>query len=148
GLPPATEALSQMPDGDPSQASAALRSALRRGVAFHNSDLDREERRIIEEEFRRRGSGLRVIAATTTLAMGVNTPASSVVIAGLNHPGDEPYSVAEYKNLVGRAGRLGFAEKGASYLLALDPRAEHDVWSRYVTATPEDLVSRFLDGTT
>ncbi|MFX8539163.1 hypothetical protein ABTL98_18930, partial [Acinetobacter baumannii] len=50
--------------------------------------------------------------------------------------------------LVGRAGRLGFAEKGASYLLALDPRAEHDLWSRYVTAEPEDLVSRFLDGTT
>lgn len=148
GLPPAAEALTQMPGGDPSQASADLRSALGRGVAFHNSDLDREERRVIEEEFRRSGSGLRVIAATTTLAMGVNTPASSVIIAGLNHPGDEPYSVAEYKNLVGRAGRLGFAEKGASYLLALDPRAEHDLWSRYVTSEPEDLVSRFLDGTT
>jgi helicase len=148
GLPPAVHALSQMPGGDPSQASADLRSALGRGVAFHNSDLDREERRVVEEEFRRNGSGLRVIAATTTLAMGVNTPASSVIIAGLNHPGDEPYSVAEYKNLVGRAGRLGFTEKGASYLLALDPRAEHHLWSRYVTAEPEDLVSRFLDGTT
>lgn len=148
GLPPAAEALAQIPGGDPSQASADLRSALGRGVAFHNSDLDREERRVVEEEFRRSDSGLRVITATTTLAMGVNTPASSVIIAGLNHPGDEPYSVAEYKNLVGRAGRLGFAEKGASYLLALDPRAEHDLWSRYVTAEPEDLVSRFLDGTT
>jgi hypothetical protein len=80
--------------------------------------------------------------------MGVNTPASSVIIAGLNHRGDEPYSVAEYKNLVGRAGRLGYAEKGASYLLALDPRSEHDLWSRYVTAAPEDLVSRFLDDET
>jgi replicative superfamily II helicase len=137
-----------MPGGDPSQASADLRSALGRGVAFHNADLEREERRVIEEEFRRPGSGLRVIAATTTLAMGVNTPASSVVIAGLNHPGDDPYSVAEYRNLVGRAGRLGFAERGASYLLAPDPRAEHDLWSRYVTAEPEDLVSRFLDDKT
>jgi helicase len=148
GLPPAADALAQMPGGDPSQASVDLRAALARGIAFHNADLEREERRIIEEEFRRPGSGLRVIAATTTLAMGINTPASSVIIAGLNHPGDQPYSVAEYKNLVGRAGRLGFAEKGASYLLALDPRAEHDLWSRYVTAAPEDLVSRFLDGTT
>jgi replicative superfamily II helicase len=89
-LPPAANALVQMPAGDPSQASADLRDALQRGVAFHNADLEREERRIIEEEFRRRDSGLRVIAATTTLAMGVNTPASSVVIAGLDHPGDEP----------------------------------------------------------
>jgi helicase len=148
GLPPAADALAQMPQGDPSQASMDLRKALARGVAFHNSDLEPEERRIIEEEFRRSGSGLRVIAATTTLAMGVNTPASSVIIAGLDHPGDEPYSVAEYKNLVGRAGRLGFAEKGTSYLLALDPRAEYDLWTRYVTAAPEDLVSRFLDDST
>lgn len=148
GLPPATNALAALPGGDPSQASTELRDALARGVAFHNSDLEPEERRIVEEEFRREGSGLRVIAATTTLAMGVNTPASTVIIAGLTHPGDEPYSVAEYKNLVGRAGRLGYAEKGTSYLMAMDARAEHDFWHRYVTASPEDLVSRFLDGNT
>lgn len=145
GLPPARAALSQMPAGDPSQATGDLRKALEGGIAFHNADLEPEERRIIEEEFRRKDSGLRVIAATTTLAMGVNTPASSVVIVGLDHPGDEPYSVAEYKNLVGRAGRLGYAEKGSSYLLALDPRTEHDYWTRYVMGTPESLVSRFID---
>ncbi len=148
GLPSAEAALERLPAGDPSKASVDLREALGGGVAFHNADLDREERRTIEEEFRREGSGLRVIAATTTLAMGINTPASSVVIAGLEHPGQEPYSVAEYKNLVGRAGRLGYAEQGSSYLLALDPRTEHEFWGRYVTAQPEDLVSRFLDPNT
>jgi len=142
-LPPAQDAIAEMPVGDPSRANMDLRKALAGGVAFHNADLEREEKRIIEEEFRRPGSGLRVIAATTTLAMGVNTPASSVVIAGLDHPGDEPYSVAEYKNIVGRAGRLGFTEQGTSYLLALDPRAEYDLWSRYVKGEPEDLHSRF-----
>lgn len=144
-LPAARDAIAQMPAGDPSQASEDLRRSLVGGVAFHNADLEREERRIIEEEFRRPSSGLRVIAATTTLAMGVNTPATSVIIAGLDHPGGKPYSVAEYKNLVGRAGRLGFAEKGTSYLLALDGRTEHDYWHRYVTGAPEDLASRFLD---
>jgi helicase len=137
-----------LPAADASLANADLRKALAGGVGFHHADLMPEERRVIEEEFRRPGSGLRVIAATTTLAMGVNTPASSVVIVGLMHPGDEPYSVAEYKNLVGRAGRLGFAEKGTSYLLATDPRAEYDHWNHYVTKTPEDLVSRFLDAAT
>src|SRR5262249_35796063 len=87
GMPPAAQALAQLPAGDPSQASADLRNTLACGVAFHNADLEPEERRIIEEEFRRLGSGLRVIAATTSLAMGVNTPASSVIIAGLDHPG-------------------------------------------------------------
>jgi helicase len=77
--------------------------------------------------------------------MGINTPASSVVIAGLTHPGPTPYSVAEYKNLVGRAGRLGFTERGASYLVAMDARDADDFWRGYVTARPEDLESRFFD---
>ncbi|MGX7006171.1 DEAD/DEAH box helicase [Caballeronia sp. KNU42] len=145
GLPPANDAVANMPIADASQANGDLIADLQRGVAFHNADLQAIERRIIEQEFRRPESGLRVIAATTTLAMGVNTPASSVIIAGLQHPGDEPYSVAEYKNLVGRAGRLGYAEKGTSYLLALDPRTEYDFWNRYVKGSPEDLQSRFLD---
>jgi helicase len=148
GLAPAKVALERMPTGDPSQASHDLRKTLSNGVAFHNADLEREERLIVEEEFRRADSGLRVIAATTTLAMGVNTPASTVIISGLEHPGEQPYSVAEYKNLVGRAGRLGYAEKGTSYLLALDPRTEHNFWTRYVQGKPEDLVSRFLDSAT
>ncbi|MER2508262.1 MAG: DEAD/DEAH box helicase [Amaricoccus sp.] len=144
GLGPATEAVARLPTADASHAHSDLIMDLRRGVAFHNADLQPIERRIVEEEFRRPGSGLRVIAATTTLAMGVNTPASTVIIAGLTHPGDEPYSVAEYKNLVGRAGRLGYSEKGTSYLVALNQRAEHDFWRRYVTGSPEDLVSCFL----
>jgi replicative superfamily II helicase len=148
-LPPAAEALQDLPAGDPSQASAHLRQVLAHGVAFHNSHLDREERRVIEEHFRRRDTRLRVIVATTTLAMGVNTPASAVVIVGLEHPGSQgrppqPYSVAEYKNLVGRAGRLGYAERGASYLIATSAREEHEYWVRYVSARPENLASRFL----
>ena len=77
--------------------------------------------------------------------MGVNTPASAVVIVGLEHPGPQAYSVAEYKNLVGRAGRLGYAERGASYLIATTPNEEHHYWRRYVAGAPEDLVSRFLN---
>jgi helicase len=147
-LPSATDAVARMPLADASQANVDLLADLRRGVAFHNADLQPIERRIIEEEFRRPNSGLRVVAATTTLAMGINTPASTVIIAGLEHPGEQPYSVAEYKNLVGRAGRLGYAEKGTSYLLALDARTEYDFWNRYVIGSPEDLRSRFLDNGT
>ena len=125
GLPPVPDALSALPTTDPSLASADLREALRHGVAFHTADLDRDERVVIEEQFRTAGTALRVIAATTTLAMGVNTPAEAVIIAGLQHPGNKPYSVADYKNMVGRAGRLGFADHGTSYLLALAPSEEH-----------------------
>jgi replicative superfamily II helicase len=106
--------------------------------------LDPDERQLVEEEFRAKNSPLKVIAATTTLAMGINTPAEAVIIAGLMHPDENPYSIAEYKNIAGRAGRLGMAERGASYLLALDARQEHYYWTHYVLGKPEDLVSRFL----
>jgi len=146
GLSRADAALDALPGGDPSAASAALCGVLARGVAFHNANLDREERRVIEEGFRAVGATIRVIVATTTLAMGVNTPAEAVVIVGLEHPGSQPqpYTVAEYKNIVGRAGRLGMSEHGTSYLLAVTPKEEYDAWERYVCGAPDDLHSRFL----
>lgn len=145
-LPSADDVLKALPVGDPSIMSEALRKALGGGVALHTSNLDRDERVLIEEYFRRPDSKIRVIAATTTLAMGVNTPAEAVIIVGLQHPGDPPapYSVAEYKNMVGRAGRLGFAEHGVSFLLALSAKDEYEYWNHYVFGEPEDLVSRFL----
>lgn len=149
-LPPASTTLDALPAGDPSVSTAILRECLAKGVAFHNADLSRDERLAIEEEFRKRDATLRVIVATTTLAMGVNTPASSVIIAGLQHPGNPPtpYSVAEYKNMVGRAGRLGFVENGTSYLICLNGLEEDARWRDYVQAAPEDLISHFLaDGT-
>ncbi|UFW82113.1 DEAD/DEAH box helicase [Rhizobium sp. SU303] len=148
GLPSAEGAVRRMPRLDPSQAHKDLIADLQHGVAFHNADLQPAERQVIEEEFRREGAGLRVISATTTLAMGVNTPANSVIIAGLEHPGQVPYSVAEYKNLVGRAGRLGYAAAGTSYLMALTPRDEDYLWRRYVVGKPEDLSSRFISSGT
>ena len=74
-LPPAEDTLGALPTGDPSVSSAALRRVLAGGVAFHNSDLDRDERLVLEEHFRDRDARLRVMVATTTLAMGINTPA-------------------------------------------------------------------------
>jgi helicase len=153
GLPPAGEAIDALPTGDPSLISNMLKKCLAGGVALHTADLDRDERSVVEEHFRKPNSAIRVIAATTTLAMGVNTPAEAVIIAGLEHPSipdtqPEPYSVAEYKNIVGRAGRLGYTERGTSYLLALTPKDEHNLWTRYVLGTPEDLCSRFLDDKT
>ena len=74
GLPRAANALAELPDGDLSAASIALRDCLSQGVAFHNSDLSRDERRVVETAFRE-SDGIHVVVATTTLAMGVNTPA-------------------------------------------------------------------------
>jgi ATP-dependent DNA helicase len=147
GLPPAQETIGALPTGDPSVSSAALRRALAGGVAFHNSDLDRDERLVLEDHFRDPAKDLNVIVATTTLAMGINTPAEAVIIVELDHPGPvtTPYAVAEYKNMVGRAGRLGYSDKGVAYVITPDPRTEHAAWQHYVLGTPEDVRSRLFD---
>ena len=150
GLPPATETLAQLPVGDRSTASEDLRRCLQGGIAFHNSDLDRDERVALETTFRDQASSLRVIVATTTLAMGVNTPAEAVVIAGLKHPGrtSKPYRIAEYKNMAGRAGRLGHVEAGEAYIVATSDLGPGHAWQHYVMGEPEPIESHFLAGST
>jgi replicative superfamily II helicase len=148
GLPQATEVLNTLPGVDRSASSDALRRVLQAGVAFHNSDLDRDERRVLEEHFRDPASPLRVMVATTTLAMGINTPAEAVVIAGLTHPGGNPYSIAEYKNMAGRAGRPGHGLSGEAYIVAASDIGPDQAWQRYVQGAPEPIISHFLSETT
>ncbi|CAN5167719.1 caspase family protein [soil metagenome] len=148
GLPPAESALTQLPAGDLSSSSRALNASLQGGVGFHNADLDRFERAALESAFRDRDSDLRVLVSTTTLAMGINTPAEAVVIAGLRHPYAGNYSVAEYKNMAGRAGRPGFATAGESYIVATGQPTPGEAWRRYIEGTPEPITTHFLDDTT
>jgi superfamily II DNA/RNA helicase len=149
GLPAANDALDPLPAGDPSISSAELRRCLQGGTAFHVSDLDRDERRVIEDAFRAPDSTIRVMVATTTLAQGVNMPAETVVIPELRRPAGagtfQPYRVAEYKNMAGRAGRLGLTEQGRAVVLAYSRADAIQAWSRYVNGTPEGIHSTLLD---
>lgn len=145
GLPPVAD-IDIDALGEISDSSRTLQTVLAAGIAFHNTDLNRDERRAIEDSFRDPYSALKVVVATPTLAMGVNTPAAAVAIVGLTHPGPvpTPYTVAEYKNMVGRAGRLGFSERGESYLIpdaGLDPAR---AWTGYVKGQLEDLDSQLV----
>lgn len=145
GLEAATSTLDQI-SGESSTLTETLRETLASGVAFHTADLDRDERRIVEETFREPDSPIRVISATPTLAMGVNTPAAAVAIVGLTHPGPTPtpYTVAEYKNMVGRAGRLGWTPRGESYLIPEGQLGASTAWNGYVHGRLEDLHSRLV----
>ena len=148
GLDAATEALAALPTSDAGTSTDALHEVLQHGVAFHNADLEPVERAVVEAEFRDPESSLRVVVATTTLAMGINTPTEAVVIEGLEHPGNVPYPVAEYKNMVGRAGRLGHSDLGESFLLASGGLGSDRAWTHYVNGGPEPVVSRLLGPST
>jgi helicase len=108
-LPPAETVIEALPQLDRSRTSQQLARCLAGGTAFHTSDLTREERAAVEAAFRDPHGPVRVLVATSTVAAGINTPASTVVIVETEFfetGGQKPYTVAQYKNMAGRAGRL------------------------------------------
>lgn len=150
GLPQAKTALDGLAGADPTAVLADLRQCLAGGVAFHISDLARDEKLAIEDQFRAEDSGIRVLVSTTTLAQGVNLPAETVIIVELDHPTGPPtqtapYSVAEYKNIAGRAGRLGLTDGGRAISIVGGGIDGDRRWRNYVLGKPEDLRSQLLD---
>ena len=145
GLGPATGVLDALPTQDLTAASQDLRECLAGGTAFHNTNLLRAEREAVEKAYRRRDGGIHALVATTTLAAGINTPASTVVLAENEFVGEEgrQFTVAEYKNMAGRAGRLGFNETGKAIILAETPMERAQLFQRYVMGLPEDVKSSF-----
>lgn len=148
GLPPAQGVLAQLPGQDLPSTSAALRKALAGGTAFHTANLTREEKTLVEAAFRDPDGPVRVLAATTGVAAGINTPASTVILAEQEFLGEDgrPFTVAEYKNMAGRAGRLGFNEQGRAIILADTPYQRDGLFRRYVLGRPEPLQSSFDSG--
>jgi helicase len=144
-LPPATEIIAALPTQDLTGASQDLRECLRGGTAFHNTNLLRAEREAVERGYRAAEGGIHVLAATTTLAAGINTPASTVILAENAFVGEDgrPFNVAEYKNMAGRAGRLGYNEIGKAIILAETPIERAQLFQKYVLGTPEDVTSSF-----
>lgn len=144
GLPPATVALAELPTHDLSTNSARLRECLQGGTAFHNTNLTPEEKEVVERAYRDGGS-VRALGATTTVAAGINTPASTVILAEQEFLGDDgrPFTIAEYKNMAGRAGRLGYREEGKAIILADNQYERATLLRRYVLGELEPLKSSF-----
>ncbi|KAE8539245.1 hypothetical protein D1P53_004343 [Cryptococcus gattii VGV] len=85
------------------------------GIAVHHAGLDYADRRAIEDGFR--DGKLHMIASTSTLAVGVNLPAHTVVIKGVMawqgaSSGFQEYSDIDIQQMVGRAGRPQYDTSG------------------------------------
>ena len=81
------------------------------GIAFHHAHMRAKEKEAIEEAFR--DGALLVLCCTTTLAAGVNLPARRVVTM----QGAHPMKAASYRQMAGRAGRAGHADRGESFVI-------------------------------
>lgn len=117
-----------------------LVKCLKKGVAFHHSALSGELRYLVERLASMQT--LDFIAATTTLAQGMNFPVSSVIIHSVHKPGAGALTPGEFWNIAGRAGRVGLAEKG----VVVFANSEHrDHWESYTRYLSEKIVSAMAE---
>ncbi|MCJ7445344.1 MAG: ATP-dependent DNA helicase [Methanotrichaceae archaeon] len=127
-----------------SEIARKLAECISRGVAFHHAGLLPEQRRLVEQGFRK--NKIRAIASTPTLAAGLNLPARRVLIRSYKRyesgQGMVPISVIEYRQMAGRAGRPGLDPYGESFLIAKNNSEMHELMEHYILGSPEDIWSK------
>ena len=118
------------PNNKDTDRQLCLATCATRGVAWHHSALHVEEKAAIERGFRE--GALRVVCCTSTMATGVNLPASRVVISTAYTYRKRPalHELARARDLqqmVGRAGRAGFSARGEAFVVC--PKSNEVSWS-------------------
>jgi helicase len=132
--------------GEDSELTRTLSQLVSKGVAFHHAGLGPSSRKLVEDAFK--NGTIKVLAATPTLAAGVNLPARRVVIASImrydsEYGGSVPISVLDYKQLCGRAGRPKYDTSGEAIITSGDSGASaDDLYDHYVLGTPEPIRSQ------
>ncbi len=127
------------------ETSDDLAAAVENGAAFHHAGLARGHRTLIEDAFRDRV--IRAVAATPTLAAGVNTPSRRVVVRDWRRydgstGGMAPLSTLEIHQMFGRAGRPGRDPHGEAVLLANTHDELEELFDRYIYGEPEPVRSK------
>jgi len=131
--------------GDDTELTKTLSQLVAKGVAFHHAGLGPSSREIVEDSFKK--GIIKVLAATPTLAAGVNLPARRVVVASIlrydsDYGGSVPISVLEYKQLCGRAGRPKYDTAGEAIIVSESGVNGEELYDHYVLGSPEPLRSQ------
>jgi superfamily II DNA/RNA helicase len=87
-------------------------------IGVHHGGLPEEIRMLMEWLFEK--GHLDVLAATTTIAQGVNFPVSGVVMAATQYPIGQTMPPEDFWNIAGRAGRVSQGQLGVVALVARD----------------------------
>ncbi len=122
-------------------ANSTLAFCLDRGVAFHHSALSSVLRFLIEDLVRNKTVDF--IAATSTLAQGMNFPVAAVIVHSVMKPRNRgALTSSEFWNIAGRAGRVGLVDRGLVIFADTDDR---ESFERYSRALIEPLRSALLE---
>ncbi len=128
----------------PTRQCRRLAECVKKGSAFHHAGLANQQRRIIEENFRK--NLIKSVSATPTLAAGVNLPAYRCLIRDAKRfyqgYGFAYIPVLEYQQMAGRAGRPQFDKEGEAILIASNEREAEELFERYVCGEPEEIYSK------
>jgi superfamily II DNA/RNA helicase len=112
---------------------------LRRGVGVHHAGLLPRYRRAVEELFQKKA--LAVAVCTETLASGINLPARSVLLTSLvkGPPGKQKLiDPSTAHQIMGRAGRPQFDDRGFVYALAHEDDVKILRWKEKYDRIPEN----------
>lgn len=130
--------------GEPTRTCKRLADCVRHGTAFHHAGLHAAQRRAIEDAFRQ--NLIKAMAATPTLAAGVNLPARRVVIRDYRRYeptfGSQFIPVLEYKQMAGRAGRPKYDRYGEAVLVARSEDESEALFEEFIKAKPERITSK------
>jgi len=130
--------------GERTRISESLAQLVQCGTAFHHAGLGGAHRKLVEDAFRE--GKIKVLAATPTLAFGVNLPARMVVVQDYRRYepgyGYYPITVLEYKQMAGRAGRPRYDKTGEAILIAKTDDERDYLMESYVLAEPERIWSK------
>ncbi|KAJ2781643.1 ATP-dependent DNA helicase MER3 [Coemansia javaensis] len=98
--------------------SQLLNESVPLGVAFHHAGLSASDRQRVEQLFLSRS--IAILCSTSTLGIGVNLPASAVIVKGTRgymDSGYAEYASSEVLQFIGRAGRPQFGASGKAIVL-------------------------------
>ncbi len=142
--PRADEAICELSRLEETRSRNELLYLLEKGIAYHNADLSWEERNLVETYLKK--GEIKLICATTTLAMGINLPFKNVILSINKYTGNDgdyrngyltSLTLTEVENMGGRAGRLNQNEKdnfGRAIFLAHSLLSETVVQNLYFHA--------------
>jgi replicative superfamily II helicase len=96
------------------------------GIAFYHAGLSESDKQLIVQEYN--NNNLKILISTSSLAWGVNLPAKAVIVADLeyNNPltGKELMSSSDILQMLGRAGRPQYHDKGYGYVVVSEPQKD------------------------